>query len=86
LFAEGTLKGQPADELPGVSPMSQSAHKSILPRDWKLGFQPDSAGELPACRAFVFIDRHAGSVSAESGKDAYPPDAITRSIFHVPAS
>jgi hypothetical protein len=73
--------------------MSQSAHKSILPRDWKLGFQPDSAGELPACRAL----RHAGTmssetgkdayppgVSSETGKDAYPPDAITRSIFHVP--
>jgi len=60
--------------------MSQSAYKSVLPRDRKLGFQsanrtdlsrgePDSAGELPACRAF----RHAGSMSPETGKDAYPP-------------
>jgi hypothetical protein len=31
-----------------------------------LGFQPDSAGKLPACREQR--SRHAGSMSAETGK------------------
>jgi hypothetical protein len=44
---------------------------AISARGRKLGFEPDSAGELPACRAFAGR-RHAGSVSAETGKDAYP--------------
>jgi hypothetical protein len=34
----------------------------------KLGFQPDSADELPARREVIADLRHAGSVSAKTGK------------------
>jgi hypothetical protein len=57
--------------------------KDLACRDCNSGFQsanrtdssrgePDSVGELPACRAFICVYRHAGSVSAKTGKDAYP--------------
>jgi hypothetical protein len=37
-------------------------------RDRTLGFQPDLGGELPARRKSVVDLRHAGSMSAETGK------------------
>ena len=47
--------------------------------NWKLGFQPDSADKLLACRANGC--RWARCPSAGTGKDAYLPSGIRHSAF-----